>query len=102
MSERKPYATDLSDERWALIEPVITAWKAAHPSVSGHQGKYQMREIVNAIMYQSRTGCQWSLLPHDLPPRSAVMYYYTAGVKTAPTRPSTTCCASRSGRRTGD
>ncbi|MEV4105996.1 IS5 family transposase [Nonomuraea sp. NPDC049649] len=78
MSERKPYATDLSDERWALIEPVITAWKAAHPSVSGHQGKYQMREIVNAIMYQSRTGCQWSLLPHDLPPRSAVMYYYTA------------------------
>jgi transposase len=78
VSERKPYATDLSDERWALIEPVITAWKAAHPSVSGHQGKYQMREIVNAILYQSRTGCQWSLLPHDLPPRSAVMYYYTA------------------------
>ncbi|MGP3964307.1 IS5 family transposase [Nonomuraea sp. 3N208] len=78
MSERKPYASDLSDERWALIEPVITAWKAAHPSVSGHQGKYEMREIVNAILYQSRTGCQWSLLPHDLPPRSAVMYYYTA------------------------
>lgn len=78
MNERKPYATDLSDERWALIEPVITAWKAAHPSVSGHQGRYQMREIVNAILYQSRTGCQWSLLPHDLPPRSAVMYYYTA------------------------
>lgn len=78
VSERKPYATDLSDERWALIEPVITAWKAAHPSVSGHQGKYEMREIVNALLYQSRTGCQWSLLPHDLPPRSAVMYYYTA------------------------
>ncbi|MEV4179797.1 IS5 family transposase [Nonomuraea sp. NPDC049709] len=78
MSERKPYATDLSDERWALIEPVITAWKAAHPSVSGHQGNYQMREIVNALLYQGRTGCQWNLLPHDLPPRSAVMYYYTA------------------------
>jgi transposase len=76
MSERKPYASDLSDERWALIEPVLTAWKAAHPSVSGHQGKYEMREIVNALLYQSRTGCQWSLLPHDLPPRSAVLYYY--------------------------
>ncbi|MEV1245466.1 IS5 family transposase [Nonomuraea sp. NPDC049750] len=76
MSERKPYASDLSDERWTLIEPVITAWKASHPSVSGHQGKYEMREIVNALLYQSRTGCQWSLLPHDLPPRSAVMYYY--------------------------
>jgi transposase len=76
VSERKPYPSDLSDERWALIEPVITAWKAAHPSVSGHQGNYQMREIVNAILYQSRTGCQWDLLPHDLPPRSAVYYYF--------------------------
>ena len=76
MSDRKPYASDLSDARWALIEPVITAWKAAHPSVSGHQGRYEMREIVNAILYQGRTGCQWDYLPHDLPPRSAVLYYY--------------------------
>lgn len=39
---------DLSDERyerWALIEPVIVSWKARHPSVSGHQGGYEMREI---------------------------------------------------------
>jgi transposase len=76
VSERKPYPSDLSDERWALIEPVITAWKAAHPSVSGHQGGYAMREIVNAILYQGRTGCQWDYLPHDLPPRSAVYYYF--------------------------
>ncbi|CAL9673292.1 hypothetical protein SUDANB105_07680 [Streptomyces sp. enrichment culture] len=59
MSERKPYKTDLSDEQWAQVEPVITAWKAAHPSVSGHQGRYEMREIVNALLYQGRTGCQW-------------------------------------------
>jgi len=76
MSERKPYPSDLSDERWALIEPVIAAWKAAHPSVSGHQGSYAMREIVDAIFYQGRTGCQWDYLPHDLPPRSAVYYYF--------------------------
>jgi transposase len=76
MSERKPYRSDVSDERWALMEPVITAWKAAHPSVSGHEGGYAMREIVNAILYQGRTGCQWDYLPHDLPPRSAVRYYY--------------------------
>ncbi|MBB3728099.1 transposase [Nonomuraea dietziae] len=43
----------MSDERWALIEPVITAWKAAHPSVGGHQGRYAMRGVVNAILYQS-------------------------------------------------
>jgi transposase len=76
VSERKRYPSDLTDERWALIEPVITAWKAAHQSVSGHQGGYEMREIVNAILYQSRTGCQWDYLPHDLPPRSAAYYYF--------------------------
>lgn len=77
VSERKPYKTDLSDEQWALIGPVIAACKAAHPSVSGHQCRYEMREIVNALLYQGRTGCQWDLLPHDLPPRGAVMYCFT-------------------------
>ncbi len=76
MSDRNPYKSDLSDERWALIEPVITAWKARHRSVSGHHGNYEMREIVNALPYQSRTGCQWDYLPHDLPPRGAVYYYF--------------------------
>jgi transposase len=76
VSERKRYPSDLTDERWALIEPVITAWKAAHRSVSGHQGAYELREIVNAILYQSRTGCQQEYLPHDLPPRSAASCYF--------------------------
>jgi transposase len=76
MGERQPYPSDLSDERWALIEPVITAWKLRHPSVSGHQGRYEMREIVNALLYQSRTGCQWRYLPHDLPAPTAVYYYF--------------------------
>jgi transposase len=76
VGERRGYPSDLTDERWALIEPVITAWKAAHPSVSGHQGRYAMREIVNAIFYQSRTGCQWASLPGDLPPPGAVKYYF--------------------------
>lgn len=39
-----------------------------------------MREIVNAILYQSRTGCQWGYLPHDLPPRSATYYYFAQWV----------------------
>ncbi len=76
MSDRKSYPSDLTDERWALIEPVLAAWKARHPSASGSQGGYEMREIVNAIFYQSRTGCQWEYLPHDLPPRSATYYYF--------------------------
>ncbi|MFK4149744.1 hypothetical protein [Streptomyces sp. NPDC004065] len=44
MSERSRYKTDLSGKQWALMEPVIAAWKAARPSVSGHQGRYGMRE----------------------------------------------------------
>ncbi|WP_406109913.1 IS5 family transposase [Kitasatospora purpeofusca] len=76
MSERKLYPSDLSDEQWSLIEPVLTAWKDRHQSVSGHQGAYTMREIVNAILYQGRTGCQWAYLPHDLPPKSATYYYF--------------------------
>jgi transposase len=78
VSERKPYPSDLSDEQWSLIEPVITAWKARHRSVSGHQGAYDMGEIVNAILYQGRTGCQWAYLPHDLPQKSATYYYFAA------------------------
>lgn len=78
MSDRKPYKDDLSDERWALIEPVIAAWKADHPSPTEHQGRYEIREIVNAIVYQGRTSSQWDYLPHDLPPKSAVYYYFVA------------------------
>ncbi|MEU8107779.1 transposase [Nonomuraea muscovyensis] len=77
MTERKPYPGDLTDAQWALIEPVLTAWKAAHPSVSGHEGNYELREIVNAIRYQGRTGVKWDYLPHDLPPKSVTYYYFS-------------------------
>jgi transposase len=70
------YPSDLPDERWEPIRPVIEAWKAQHPSVSGHRGRYEMREVVNAILYHTRTGCQWRYLPKDLPPYGAVYYYF--------------------------
>ncbi|MFF1909144.1 transposase [Kitasatospora sp. NPDC058218] len=76
MSGRAPYPSDLSDEAWELIRPVIVSWKGRHTSVSGHQGAYDMREIVNAVFYQNRTGCQWRYLPHDLPSWSAVFHYF--------------------------
>ena len=59
-----------------MVGPFLHAWKARHPSVSGHTGRYELREIVNAIFYQNRTGCQWAYLPHDLPPKSATYYYF--------------------------
>ncbi|MFY1681727.1 IS5 family transposase [Micromonospora sp. WMMD730] len=76
MGGRAAYPSDLTDEQWAVVGPFLQAWKARHPSVSGHRGRYELREIVNAIFYQNRTGCQWAYLPHDLPPRSATYYYF--------------------------
>ena len=76
MDDRAPYPSDVTDAQWAVLEPFLLAWKAKHPSVSGHQGRYELREIINAIFYQNRTGCQWAYLPHDLPPKSATYYYF--------------------------
>ncbi|WP_405113499.1 IS5 family transposase [Micromonospora sp. NBC_01405] len=76
MGDRKPYPSDVTDAQWALIGPFLRAWKAKRVSVSGNQGDYDLREIVNAILYQNRTGCQWTYLPHDLPPKSATYYYF--------------------------
>ncbi|MBX7269554.1 IS5 family transposase [Micromonospora sp. Llam7] len=78
MGDRKRYPSDVTDEQWELIGPFLQAWKAKRVavSVSGQQGDYDLREIVNAIFYQNRTGCQWAYLPHDLPPKSATYYYF--------------------------
>lgn len=77
--ERMPYATDLTDEQWALIEPLVIGWKQERVarSATGDPGSCDLREVVNALLYQNRTGCQWRLLPHDLPAWSAVFYYFT-------------------------
>jgi transposase len=91
-----PYPSDLSDEQWALIEPVITAWKDRHRSVSGHQGAYEMREIVNALLCQGRTGCQWAYLPHDLPQKTATSTTSPPGGTTELTRSFMSFCAARS------
>ncbi|MEV7317811.1 IS5 family transposase [Streptomyces microflavus] len=63
---------------WALIEQMITAWKQGRVarSATGDPGSCDLREVVNAIFYQNRTGCQWRMLPHDLPAWSAVFYYF--------------------------
>ncbi|GAA1933750.1 hypothetical protein GCM10009837_69510 [Streptomyces durmitorensis] len=76
---RRPYPRDLLDEQWALIEPMIAAWKQDRVarSATGDPGCCDLREVVNAIFYQNRTGCQWRYLPHDLPAWSAVFYYFT-------------------------
>jgi putative transposase len=70
---RKPYKTDLSDAQWAVLAPLIPP--ARH---GGRPRTLDMREVVNTLFYQARTGCQWELLPHDLLPKSSVHDYFVA------------------------
>ena len=64
------YPSDLTDEEWALVEPMIPPAKRG-----GGKRTVDMREVVNAVMYVLSTGCQWRALPKDLPPRSTVHGY---------------------------
>jgi putative transposase len=70
---RKPYPSDLRDEQWELIEVVIPVAKSG-----GRPRGVDMREVINAMLYISRSGCQWDMLPHDLPPKSTVYEYFAA------------------------
>ncbi len=85
---RRPYATDLSDARWALIEPALSAWRAARAEagLGLSEPVRDLREIVNAILYVNRAGCAWHLLPHDFPPYRTVYDYYAKWEKDGTTR----------------
>ena len=67
---RKPYPSDLTDEQWAILEPLIPVDAAGRPRV------VDMREVVDAILYLDRSGCRWDMLPHDLPAKSTVYDHF--------------------------
>lgn len=73
---RRPYRTDLSDARWALIEPIMSAWRAGRVGLGIAKIQHDLREIVNAILYVNRTGIAWEYLPHDFPPYKTVHGYF--------------------------
>jgi transposase len=76
MSSRRAYRSDLSDARWALIEPILVAWREKRVGLGISRVVHSPREIVNAILYVNRTGMAWEYLPHDFPPYKTVYYYY--------------------------
>jgi transposase len=65
------YPSDLTDEEWQLVEPLIPPEKPG-----GGKRTVNMREVVNGLMYLLSTGCQWRAIPKDLPPRSTVYDYF--------------------------
>jgi transposase len=66
------YPSDLTDEEWALIAPIIPPAKRG-----GGKRTVSIREVVNGLMYVLSSGCQWRAIPKDLPPRSTVNGYFT-------------------------
>ncbi len=68
---RLRYPSDLTDEEWAHIEPLIPPAKRG-----GNKRSVILREVVNGLMYILGTGCQWRAIPKDLPPRSTVHDYF--------------------------
>jgi putative transposase len=70
---RKPYRSDLTDAQWELVQPLIPPAKPG-----GRPRTVDMREIVNTLFYQARTGVQWEYLPHYLLPKSTVWDYFVA------------------------
>ena len=68
---RKPYPTDLSDAEWTYIEPHLPA-----PKGYGRPRTHDLREILNAVFYVLKSGCQWRLLPHDFPRWPTVYWYF--------------------------
>jgi len=69
---RKPYLTALTDEQWAVLQPLMPRAKPG-----GRPRQVDMREVINTILYLNRTGCQWDMLPHDLLPKSTVYEYFS-------------------------
>ena len=67
---RKPYPSDLTDEQWEILRPLIPVSRVGRPRT------VEMREVLNAIFYVDRAGCQWDMLPHDFPPKSSVYDYF--------------------------
>ena len=72
------YPSDLSDDEWKLVEPLIPPGKRG-----GDKRTVIMREVVNGLMYILSTGCQWRAIPKDLPPparRCTIISTYGVGM----------------------
>jgi putative transposase len=71
--KRKTYPSDLTDAQWTILAPLIPAPRYNR---GGRPRELDMREVLNTLLYLTRSGCQWEMLPHDLLPKSSVYDYF--------------------------
>lgn len=72
--QRQAYQSDLKEQEWKMLEPLLP--KPSSQGTRGRPQEWPLREIVNGILYVLRTGCQWRLMPHDLPLWPSVYYHH--------------------------
>ncbi|MFE6166230.1 IS5 family transposase [Streptomyces sp. NPDC056486] len=79
MTPHDGYPSDLSDERWELIEPVLAAWRTKRRRDAldiGRPPEHELRSLMNAVLYVDRTGIPWRYLPHDFAPWATAYGYF--------------------------
>ncbi|MFD7324280.1 IS5 family transposase [Streptomyces sp. NPDC059875] len=79
MPERRRYPSDLSDARWELVEPILTAWWSERRGRGldiGRPPDHDLRSLLDAVLYVNRTGIPWRYLPHDYPHWNTVYAYF--------------------------
>ncbi len=77
--ERRRYPSDLSDARWELVKPVLTAWRSERRGRGldiGRPPDHDLRSLLDAVLYVNRTGIPWRYLPHDYPHWNTVYAYF--------------------------
>ncbi len=72
MVDEQRYPTDLTDAQWAVLAPLIPP-----PTPGGRPRRLDMRQVLNAIFYIDRAGCQWRMLPREYPNWKTVYWYFT-------------------------
>lgn len=79
MTARSRYPSDLSDARWELVAPALTAWRAERRERGldcGRPPEHDLRTLLDAVLYVNRTGIPWRYLPHDYPPWQTCYAYF--------------------------
>ncbi|WP_203790400.1 IS5 family transposase [Paractinoplanes rishiriensis] len=71
MGRQRAYPSDLTDEQWEIIEPMLPLIKEP-----GRIPKHPFRDIGDAILYIDRSGCSWWQLPVDFPPWQTVYGWF--------------------------
>ena len=73
---RMSYPSDLTDAQWAILEPLLHERDTARRFLGGKPRHHDLRAMINAILYLTRTGCPWRYLPADFPKWQTVRYYF--------------------------